>query len=153
MFACSVFIIVCLFCIFYFICIFLLLLPTWRIKLMMMMIITAAYLWHLLYVILQDSNTSRSITASTDHSKLENVPFSRCSMLPVSQYNACLTRISVTLWKSWPTSCLTLASSTQQTVNVNNSFLASHSIYNTCSETMAVLSLQQVWCGLTPHVK
>ena len=38
MFACSVFffIVVCLFCILYFICIFLLLLPTWRIKLMMM---------------------------------------------------------------------------------------------------------------------
>ena len=38
-FACSVFffIVVCLFCILYFISIFLLLLPTWRIKLMMMM--------------------------------------------------------------------------------------------------------------------
>ena len=36
MFACSVFfIVVCLFCILYFICICLLLLPTWRIKLMM----------------------------------------------------------------------------------------------------------------------
>ena len=34
------FIVVCLFCILYFICIFLLLLPTWRIKLMMMMMIT-----------------------------------------------------------------------------------------------------------------
>ena len=31
--ACSVFIVVCLFCILYFICILLLLLPTWRIKL------------------------------------------------------------------------------------------------------------------------
>ena len=42
MFACSVFfIVVCLFCILYFICIFLLLLPTWRIKLMMMMMMIA----------------------------------------------------------------------------------------------------------------
>jgi len=32
MFACSVFIVICLFCILYFISIFLLLLPTWRIK-------------------------------------------------------------------------------------------------------------------------
>jgi len=37
MFACCFFIVVCLCCILYFICIFLLLLPTWRIKLMMMM--------------------------------------------------------------------------------------------------------------------
>ena len=33
---CVFVIVVCLFCILYFICIFLLLLPTWRIKLMMM---------------------------------------------------------------------------------------------------------------------
>ena len=38
-FALCFFIVVCLFCILYFICIFLLLLPTWRIKLMMMIII------------------------------------------------------------------------------------------------------------------
>jgi len=38
---CVFFIVVCLFGILYFICIFLLLLPTWRIKLMMMMIMFA----------------------------------------------------------------------------------------------------------------
>ena len=38
---CVFFIVVCLFCILYFICIFLLLLPTWRIKLMMMIIMFA----------------------------------------------------------------------------------------------------------------
>ena len=73
MFACSVFffIVVCLFCILYFISIFLLLLPTWRIKLMMM--INPRYL--------QQNETSASdllMPTVTSSSVRSSVPAKAC---------------------------------------------------------------------------
>jgi len=85
-----------------------------------------------------------TISNAIEHSEIKNVPF-RCKWLLQCVINKC--RVAK---RSWHDSCMSSASLTQRTTIVNNSFRASHSVYNSwrhpgAAKGRSMLGLQQLW--------